>query len=229
LRENQQKEYNLPTNTSSAGSKLEAELIKYSNRVVVLRSADGRRISLPINKLAPTDQVMVTKWNAENTKSTGGFASASKQQAIKAQLKPGLAEMLPSKLLDSSGKKISQDELAGKTVGFYFSAHWCPPCRAFTPSLVKFRDSNKKDFEVVFVSSDRSSDAQMGYMKETDMKWYTLELGSQEGNALKQKFGIRGTPALIIVSPDGEIIIKNGRGDVSSNASGAIKAWTKSS
>lgn len=114
-------------------------------------------------------------------------------------------------------------------MGFYFSAPWCPPCRAFTPSLVKFRDSNKKDFEVVFVSSDRSSDAQMGYMKETDMKWYTLELGSQEGNALKQQFGIRGIPALIIVSQDGEIITKNGRGDVSSNASGAIKAWTKSS
>lgn len=215
--------------TSSAGSELEAELIEFSNRVVVLRSADGRRISLPINKLAPADQVMVTKWHAENSKSTGGFASASKQQAVKAQLKPGLAEMLPSKLLDSSGKKISRDELAGKTVGFYFSAHWCPPCRAFTPSLVKFRDSNKKDFEVVFVSSDRSADAQMGYMKETDMKWYTLELGSSEGNALKQKFGVRGIPALIIVSPDGETVTKNGRGDVSSNASGAIKAWTKSS
>tara|TARA_B100001057_G_scaffold382043_1_gene388012 strand:- start:187 stop:909 length:723 start_codon:yes stop_codon:yes gene_type:complete len=214
---------------SSAGSELEAELIEYSNRVVVLRSADGRRISLPINKLAPADQVMVTKWHAENSKSTGGFASASKQQAVKAQLKPDLAEMLPSKLLDSSGKKISRDELAGKTIGFYFSAHWCPPCRAFTPSLVKFRDSNKKDFEVVFVSSDRSTDAQMGYMKETDMKWYTLELGSKEGNALKQKFGIRGIPALIIVSPDGETVTKNGRGDVSSNASGAIKAWTKSS
>ncbi|MBT3636193.1 MAG: redoxin family protein [Opitutae bacterium] len=215
--------------TSSAGSKIEAELVEYSNRVVVLRSADGRRISLPINKLAPADQVMVTKWHAENSTSTGGFASASKQQAVKAQLKPGLAEMLPEQLLDSSGKKISRNELAGKTVGFYFSAHWCPPCRAFTPSLVKFRDSNKKDFEVVFVSSDKSPDAQMEYMKETNMKWYTLPHRSSEGNALSQKFGVRGIPALIIVSPDGETITKNGRGDVSSNASGAIKAWTKSS
>jgi len=215
--------------TSSAGSKIEAELVEYSNRVVVLRSADGRRISLPINKLAPADQVMVTKWHAENSTSTGGFASASKQQAVKAQLKPGLAEMLPEQLLDSSGKKISRNELAGKTVGFYFSAHWCPPCRAFTPSPVKFRDSNKKDFEVVFVSSDKSPDAQMEYMKETNMKWYTLPHRSSEGNALSQKFGVRGIPALIIVSPDGETITKNGRGDVSSNASGAIKAWTKSS
>ena len=215
--------------TSSTGSKIEAELIEYSDRVVVLRSADGRRISLPINKLAPADQVMVTKWKADNSNSTTGSATASRKEPAKAQLKPGLAEMLPEQLLDSSGKKISRNELAGKTVGFYFSAHWCPPCRAFTPSLVKFRDSNKKDFEVVFVSSDKSPDAQMGYMKETNMKWYTLPHRSSEGNALSQKFGVRGIPALIIVSPDGETITKNGRGDVSSNASGALAAWTKSS
>ena len=29
---------------------------------------------------------------------------------------------------------------------------------------------NKKDFEVVFVSSDKSPDAQMKYMKEMNMK-----------------------------------------------------------
>ena len=97
------------------------------------------------------------------------------------------------------------------------------------PELVKFRDSNKDDFEVVFVSSDKSPDAQMGYMKETGMKWYTLPHRSSEANALNQKFGVRGIPALIIVSPDGETVTKNGRGDVSSNPGGAIKAWTKSS
>ena len=136
--------------------------------------------------------------------------------------------MLPVQILDSSGKKVSRDELAGKTVGFYFSAHWCPPCRAFTPNLVKFRDSNKDDFEVVFVSSDKSPEAQMGYMKETGMKWYTLPHRSSEGNTLKRQFGVRGIPALIIVSPDGKTITKNGRGDVSSNPKGAINSWSKS-
>ena len=63
----------------------------------------------------------------------------------------GLEELFPGTLLDSDGKEVSKDSLAGKTVGIYFSAHWCPPCRSFTPNLVKFRDKNKKDFEVVFV------------------------------------------------------------------------------
>ncbi|KAJ3618983.1 hypothetical protein MTP99_005776 [Tenebrio molitor] len=42
--------------------------------------------------------------------------------------------------------------------GFYFSANWCPPCRAFTPQLAEvYRVIRKREpgFEIVFVSSDR--------------------------------------------------------------------------
>jgi nucleoredoxin len=214
--------------TSSSGSSIQAELIDYSDRIVVLRSSEGRRISLNVNQLSPADQEIINKWKGKSSKSLTDSSSKSGKKTAKAQLNPGLAELLPEQILDSKGKKISRDELAGKTVGFYFSAHWCPPCRAFTPNLVKFRDSNKDDFEVVFVSSDKSPEAQMGYMKETGMKWYTLPHRSSEGNALKQKFGVRGIPALIIVSPDGATITKNGRGDVSSNPKGAINSWSKS-
>uniref|UniRef100_A0A0C9S7G1 protein-disulfide reductase n=1 Tax=Wollemia nobilis TaxID=56998 RepID=A0A0C9S7G1_9CONI len=31
--------------------------------------------------------------------------------------------------------RVPVSELTGKTVGLYFSAHWCPPCRRFTPML----------------------------------------------------------------------------------------------
>ena len=141
----------------------------------------------------------------------------------------GLEQLFPGSLLDSKGKKVSNSVLSGKTVGIYFSAHWCPPCRSFTPNLVKFRDKNKKNFEVVFVSSDRDESAQMKYMKETYMKWYTLPHRSEAANALKKKFEIRGIPSLIIVSEDGKTITKNGRGDVSSNPSGALKSWLKKS
>lgn len=141
----------------------------------------------------------------------------------------GLEELFPGPILDSKGKEVSKDVLAGKTIGIYFSAHWCPPCRTFTPNLVKFRNNNNKDFEVVFVSSDRSPKAQMDYMEETGMKWYTLPHRSAEANALATKFEVRGIPSLVIVSEDGKTITKNGRGDVSSNPKGALKSWQKKS
>ena len=43
-------------------------------------------------------------------------------------------------LVKSDGSSVAADSaLAGKDlVLFYFSAHWCPPCRQFTPLLKDF-------------------------------------------------------------------------------------------
>ena len=102
-----------------------------------------------------------------------------------------------------------------------------PPCRHFTPSLVEFRDKNKKDFEVVFVSSDRSSKDQLAYMKKYKMKWYTIPHGSDAAKSLSKKYEVRGIPSLVIVNEKGETITKNGRGDVSKNPKGAVSDWKK--
>ena len=142
---------------------------------------------------------------------------------------PELEDLFQGPLLDSQGKEVSKKMLGGKTIGIYFSAHWCPPCRSFTPKLVKFRDANKKDFEVVFVSSDKSPKAQMDYMKGSKMKWYTMPHRSDAANALSKKYAVRGIPSPVIVSPNGKTITKDGRRDVSSNAKGAIKKWQKNS
>jgi len=137
--------------------------------------------------------------------------------------------LFPSKLLDNKGKEVSSSVLGDKIVGIYFSAQWCPPCRHFTPTLVNFRNSNNKDFEVVFVSSDRSSGDQLKYMDKYGMKWYTLPHGSKSANNLKKKFEVRGIPALVIVDSKGNTITKNGRGDVSKDPKTAIAGWRKKS
>ncbi len=216
----------LRTWTSTKGSTLEAELVDFANRTVVLKSSAGRRITLSLDKLSEEDQLIVTEW-ASKQKITKTAKPAEKESAS-SELKPGLADLLPETILDSKGKEVSRNQLAGKVVGFYFSAHWCPPCRTFTPRLVEFRDEYKDQFEVVFVSSDRSPQAQMDYMQEANMKWFTLPHRSQAGNLLAKKYGIRGIPSLIIVSPEGETITKEGRGQVSGNPKGAIASWTKS-
>ena len=70
-----------------------------------------------------------------------------------------LEELVGPELINAAGEKVPTSSLAGKVVGLYFSAEWCPPCKAFTPELVKLRDSASDKFEVVFVSSDRSPEA----------------------------------------------------------------------
>ncbi len=61
-----------------------------------------------------------------------------------------------------------------KLIGLYFSAHWCGPCRKFTPELVAFYNKNAAahpEFEVLFVSNDKSAAAMQGYMREMQMPW----------------------------------------------------------
>lgn len=65
-------------------------------------------------------------------------------------------------------EKVAPGSLADKKIiALYYSAHWCPPCRAFTPDLVKeYRKLSKKypQFELVFVSSDKTEEAMAEYM-----------------------------------------------------------------
>ena len=64
------------------------------------------------------------------------------------------------KVNTKDGQKQLSEILQGadlKYVGIYFSAHWCPPCRNFTPVLAEFYNSvnqNGKILEIIFVSSD---------------------------------------------------------------------------
>lgn len=63
-------------------------------------------------------------------------------------------------LLSSQGAKTAQDlSLRGKVaVGLFFSGHWCPPSREFTPRLIAAYNqwARAKNFEIIFISSDRT-------------------------------------------------------------------------
>jgi len=68
-------------------------------------------------------------------------------------------------------------------LGLYFSAHWCPPCRAFTPELVdfykKFKSTDRGDqLEIIFVSFDRNEGNFKSYFDE--MPWLAVPYDDQE-------------------------------------------------
>jgi nucleoredoxin len=140
---------------------------------------------------------------------------------------PSATNLLPAILHDVKGKEVDPATLKGKHIGLYFSAHWCPPCRAFTPSLVKFRDENAdKDFEIVFVSLDKTQSEKNKYIKEMDMKWLTIPgASSKTADSLAQQFEISGIPALIILAPDGSVVTSQGREDVMMSSETALSRW----
>mmetsp|Transcript_6390 Transcript_6390/g.9541 ORF Transcript_6390/g.9541 Transcript_6390/m.9541 type:complete len:351 (-) Transcript_6390:1126-2178(-) len=107
----------------------------------------------------------------------------------------------------------------------YFSAHWCPPCRNFTPVLSQWYEENKttKDLEIIFCSSDRDQEAFNEYYNKFMPSWTALPFNDKTTkDALSQAFEIRGIPSLIALGPtqpDGSrpIISKDGRTCVSNN------------
>jgi len=123
------------------------------------------------------------------------------------------------------------DALQGKHVlVFYFSAHWCPPCRQFTPALAEaYRQSRKHgeggSVEVIFVSSDRSQEDMANYMKESHADWLAVPFGSPANQVLSSHFGVRGIPAVKVVGRDGTTISAEGRQEVISLGVAAFKQW----
>lgn len=140
---------------------------------------------------------------------------------------PSVTNLLPAVLHDAAGQEVDPAALKGKVVGLYFSAHWCPPCRAFTPSLVKFRNEHAaENFEIVFVSLDKTAGDKAKYIKQMDMKWLTIPGASTKTvDALAQQFNISSIPALIILSPDGALITAQGREDVMMSSETALEKW----
>lgn len=110
--------------------------------------------------------------------------------------------------------------LVGKTIGLYFSAHWCRPCVNFTPRLISIYqkikeqmlvdgDQDGKDFEIVFVSSDRDQASFDSYFDT--MPWLALPFGDPNIKQLVKHFDVKGIPCLVILGPDGKTVTKQGR------------------
>lgn len=140
------------------------------------------------------------------------------------------AAQIPDKIVDAKGKKVSPEATEGKIVALYFSAHWCPPCRAFTPSLVEFRNKHSEEFEIIFVSLDNSNTEKQNYMRQAKMSWLTIPgARSRAANTLAERFSIQGIPSLIVLRPDGSVITTDGRTDVMVDPDSALAKWKNTS
>ncbi len=105
---------------------------------------------------------------------------------------------------------LPDEAVAGKKlIALYFSAHWCPPCRKFTPELVEFYNRvapQHPEFEIIFVSYDRSAAAMQTYMSETSMPWPALAFDKIPYQDAIRKYAGSGIPCLVLVDTAGKVL-----------------------
>ena len=144
------------------------------------------------------------------------LAAATRGGAIASLVKGGLVDSRNGVLR----AHLDADLEKRKLIGLYFSARWCPECRKFTPKLVSYYNkvaAAHPEFEILFISNDKSSSAMETYMRDEQMPWPALAYDKIAGNQGLLKYAGSGIPCLVIVDDTGKVIFdtyagKNYRG-----------------
>lgn len=192
------------TNKEGKTAKLElVEVIGDTDAIEgVFKMRNGRKVNIKLADLAEDDAKRLAEWKPAAPEVPAGEPSV-------------FDEILDGNLVMLDGKKLKKNELTAKPTKlyvFYYTASWCPPCQAFTPSLVEFYDKNKNEnFELVLITSDNSEEAMEDYAAQKKMPWPQLK--QSKAASFKQKFdhGVRGIPSVIVCDLKGEIVSTNGR------------------
>jgi len=145
---------------------------------------------------------------------------------------PTLWEALSGDLIAKSEiGKATVDEVRAQSdvIALYFSAHWCPPCRGFTPELSATYEkvvAAGKRLSVVFCSSDRSESQFKEYFDEMPGGWYGIDGDDKRKEQLSTLFEVQGIPSLVVIdAKTGETINGDARGFVGSDPDGASFPW----
>ena len=57
------------------------------------------------------------------------------------------------------------------------------------------------------------------------MPWISLPYGDPKKEALTKEYGIIGIPHLVVLKPDGTVVVQNGRPDVQKKKLAAFEEW----
>jgi nucleoredoxin len=180
--------YSLPPEEAA---KAKQELAAEAKRRAALAEESRRFNTMYQDKLAQERAAEIMKFHAAN--STYDYLKGS-------LVRPG-----------NNGLVRAEDDAIGKKklIAYYFSAHWCPPCRKFTPQLVQYYNRvspEHPEFEVVFYSFDKSAAEMEQYMRESSMPWPAIDYDKRNEKKELLAAAGNGIPALVLVEASGKLI-----------------------
>lgn len=186
--------------TNKEGEKIAAELVAVKEDHIIIRlDSNYKRYEVKIADLSTEDQLYLKNLQK----------GPEKLESVKASEPPfDFIKDVGKHLVDKKGRDYEKMDIYDKDYYLvYYSAHWCPPCRKFTPKLVELYDKRSKrgNFEVIFVSSDRSADAMEKYMQETDMNWAAVDFEKIKKTNAK-RFAGNGIPCLVLLDNKGNVL-----------------------
>ena len=138
-----------------------------------------------------------------------------------------MESFLGTKLITNDGKEADFSRVKdAKVIGIYFSAHWCPPCRNFTPILASFYEevnANEHQLEIIFASRDKDENSFNEYF--ATMPWLAFPFDDERISKFKNLYDVTGIPKLVIINKEADVITLDGRNDVVNVGPEAVKKW----
>jgi len=156
------------------------------------------------NTLAPARQAAARARSAA--------APATDETRILDALKTKLVHCNEGAIREGDGSELKDKKL----IALYYSAHWCGPCRKFTPQLVEYYNRvvrQHPEFEIIFVSDDRSRYNWQNYIQETKMPWLAIDYDQLSRLPSVQKLGGKSIPSLLVLSDDSRLLASTYNGD----------------
>lgn len=121
----------------------------------------------------------------------------------RSKVNPG-DKMIDANLYDLEGKLHHLAELKGKYILLDFWSSGCGPCIMSIPEMKEVQEKYKDKLSIVSLSSDVESIWKEASAKH-QMTWYNWN-DRKETSGLYLKYGVRGIPHYVLISPKGKII-----------------------
>ena len=110
-------------------------------------------------------------------------------------------------LLNTSNTKVSLEQYKGKVVLLDFWATWCGHCRDEMPALLQLgSEFSSTDFEVVFISADKSLQVMNDYVTNNGLKGNHLWGEMLRNSKVAKEYQVEALPASFLLDQNGKIV-----------------------